>query len=105
MKITSQGIFGKLTDDQGRCIHYHSPLDIIANKCGKCGHFYACYKCHDELEDHKFEPLPSSQRWTVMCGVCGRQCSYDEYSKLKECPDCKSSFNPKCAEHKSCYVY
>ncbi len=97
-------IFGNLTDSQGRCIHYHSELDIIANKCGKCGKFYACYRCHDQLEDHSFEPVAPNEKDTVLCGVCQRLFSYDEYSKLKACPQCKSAFNPRCALHKSCYT-
>lgn len=96
-------IFGKLTDSFGRCEHYHSELDIIANKCGICGKFYACYKCHDELENHAFGPVSSDEKDSVMCGVCGRLFSYNEYKILDRCDNCKSFFNPRCALH--CEIY
>ena len=97
-------IFGKLTDSQGRCSHYHSPLDIIANRCGKCKKLYACYKCHDEAEDHSFEAVNTDEKNSVMCGVCGKYFSYKEYSSLCACPVCASSFNPRCSLHKSIYT-
>ncbi|MGN0728129.1 CHY zinc finger protein [Treponema sp.] len=103
MKNTGGKIHGKLTDQQGRCIHYNSPLDVIANKCSVCKKFYACYKCHDESEDHRFSAVSDDEKDTVMCGVCGRTFSYREYSALSFCPGCKSRFNPRCALHKNIY--
>jgi biotin transport system substrate-specific component len=101
---TSRDIYGYITDDEGRCIHYASKLDIIANRCGKCGRFYSCYKCHDMAESHPFSPVDSKENDSVMCGVCGSLYSYDEYSSLVKCRKCLSFFNPRCALHKSCYV-
>ena len=104
MKETTKGIFGKLVDDAGRCQHYHSRLDVIANRCAVCGRFYACYKCHDELENHPFGAVDPEEEDTVMCGVCGQRFSYRRYAGLSACPACSSSFNPGCALHKSCYA-
>ncbi|MCR5725375.1 MAG: hypothetical protein K6G80_09850 [Treponema sp.] len=104
MTCTSKGIFGKLVDDQGRCIHYNSSLDVIANRCGICGKLYACYKCHNELEAHSFGSVLPDEKDTVMCGVCGSLFSYRTYSTLSSCPTCSSRFNPNCALHKSCYA-
>lgn len=101
--ISRFGISGKLTDTDGRCVHYNSALDIIANRCGKCRKFYACYKCHDEMESHRFEPVPANEKESVVCGVCGKKFSYEEYSALESCPCCKSLFNPRCALHKNIY--
>jgi len=101
---SSKGIYGKLVNDDSRCVYYHSPLDVIANKCGRCKKFYSCFKCHDELEDHKFEPVESSEAETVMCGICGKTFSYKEYCGLIECPSCKSPFNPMCAVHRNFYT-
>lgn len=103
MNVTTKGIYGLLVDDQGRCQHYHSELDIIANRCGICGRLYACYKCHDELEDHIFGPVPADQKDSVMCGVCGQLYTYAEYSTICSCSHCGSSFNPKCSLHKEMY--
>ena len=97
-------IYGIQTDKEGRCIHYHSEVDIIANKCAKCMKFYACYKCHDELEDHTFEPVDPEDEDTVMCGSCGRLFSYTEYAGLIKCPECSHGFNKGCSLHKCIYT-
>ncbi|MCR5763711.1 MAG: hypothetical protein K6G00_10065 [Treponema sp.] len=101
---TSKGIYGRIIDDEGRCVHYGSIADIIANRCSICGKLYACYKCHDELEDHKFGAVRENEADSVMCGVCGTQFSYITYSGLSKCPSCGSLFNPRCALHKNCYA-
>lgn len=97
-------IYGVQTDQEGRCIHYHGPNDVIANRCAKCQKLYACYKCHDELEDHKFEPVDLDIKDTAMCGACGKLYSYREYACLSECTNCHHSFNPGCSLHKSIYA-
>jgi len=97
-------IYGVETDKEGRCIHYHSPQDVIANKCARCLKFYACYRCHDELEDHTFEPVDFEEENTVMCGSCGRLYSYKEYSCLTKCKKCSHEFNPGCSLHKNVYA-
>ncbi|MBO4332191.1 MAG: hypothetical protein J5875_03410 [Paludibacteraceae bacterium] len=100
----SSVIYGKLTDREGRCIHYHSVLDVIANKCAKCRKFYSCYKCHNEKEDHDFGPVPADEASSVMCGVCGHQFSYSEYEQMGgACEKCGARFNPRCSLHKCIY--
>lgn len=103
-EVNPRIIYGINTDKEGRCVHYHSDVDVIANKCAKCQKFYACYKCHDELEDHPFEPVDSDEEATAMCGVCGKLYSYKEYSCLSKCTECSHGFNPRCSLHKSVYV-
>ena len=44
-------IHGIGLDKAGRCTHYHTQLDIAALLCAKCRKYYACYSCHDELEE------------------------------------------------------
>ena len=100
----AEKIHGKTIDNAGRCVHYGSRLDVIANRCGECGKLYACYKCHDELETHKFSPVDENEPNSVMCGVCGAMFSYAEYSKFGKCPWCNAEFNPRCVLHKKCYV-
>lgn len=104
MKIESNLIYGSLIDKQGRCVHYNSKLDIISNRCGQCGKLYACYKCHNQLEDHSFLPVKKDEKDSVLCGVCKKMFSYIEYAGLCACPDCKSEFNPRCALHKNIYA-
>lgn len=38
-------IRGRLVDGQGRCVHWHSPLDVVANRFACCDEYYACYRC------------------------------------------------------------
>lgn len=104
MNVTSKGIHGILVDDESRCQHYHTKLDIIANRCSVCRKLYACYQCHDQLEDHPFGPVNPSDPDSVMCGVCGRTFSYNEYHQCCSCPDCGSAFNPRCSLHKDIYA-
>lgn len=102
---TDLQIYGKLIDNCGRCVHYGSPLDIIANRCAECGKLYACYKCHNEMESHPFKPQKSSEGETVICGNCRTLFSYKEYSRLSCCPVCQSEFNPRCSAHKCIYAF
>lgn len=106
MIYKKEKIWGRLLDNEGRCIHWHSKLDVIANRCALCGKYYACYKCHDLAEDHAFVPYPiNSSSKIVMCGVCGYQFTYKHYQEIKVCDRCKSPFNPRCSLHQSIYVY
>lgn len=43
---------GRTTDDQTRCIHYHSAVDIIAIKFKCCNTYYPCFYCHEEEAGH-----------------------------------------------------
>ena len=52
-------IHGLTVDDESRCTHYHTPLDIIAIKFKCCNKFYPCYKCHNENENHDFDNMIS----------------------------------------------
>lgn len=104
VRTTSTKVYGHLTDGQSRCIHYHSVLDVVANKCAICRKFYSCFKCHDDMENHKYGAIPHTEAASVMCGVCGNQFSYAEYAQMgSSCRVCKASFNPRCALHKDIY--
>jgi len=96
---------GFLVDKQTRCIHYHSKLDIIALQCYDCKKYYACYRCHDSLENHPFEPYPLSliQGKPILCGVCLKLLTYKQYKESLSCPFCFSRFNPGCQNHKERY--
>ncbi len=99
-------IKGKTVDDQARCIHYHSPLDIIAIKFKCCNNYYPCYYCHDEEQDHQAEIWEKSERDTkaILCGVCKQEISILQYLNCNNlCPNCKSKFNSKCTNHYELY--
>jgi uncharacterized CHY-type Zn-finger protein len=99
-------IKGKLTDDHTRCIHYHSPLDVIAIKFKCCDTYYPCYYCHSEDAGH---PL---QRWkrkefdtkAILCGECKKEMTINEYmANDNKCPNCSTAFNPRCSNHNHLY--
>lgn len=98
-------IYGLLVDDESRCIHYHSEKDVIALQCYACKHYYACYQCHNALEDHVFSPYPLAltQDRPILCGVCKRLLTYATYKDVTACPSCQSPFNPGCKQHHSYY--
>ena len=98
-------VFGKLVDDQTRCTHYHSPVDIVAIRFKCCGKFYPCYRCHDECESHPIVRWEKDEFDTqaVLCGVCKRTLSVREYMGAECCPHCGSAFNAGCKKHYGIY--
>jgi len=95
-------IKGKVIDEETRCVHYHSALDIVAIKFKCCDEYYPCHKCHEEEADH------ATRRWTktefqekaILCGNCKNELSIEEYVTAKNhCPHCKAAFNPGCSAH------
>lgn len=93
-------IHGIDVDPQGRCAHWHSECDVIANTCGSCHKLWACSLCHDELADHRFVGVDKHLR-SVMCGACGYMMTHAEYGAA--CPSCGHPFNPGCKLHESVY--
>lgn len=93
---------GQLIDDQTRCIHWHSPFDIIAIKFKCCGDYYPCYECHQETADHSPTVWSKDERneKAILCGVCKTELTIQEYLDSENtCPYCKSLFNPNCSRH------
>ncbi|HNV29617.1 MAG TPA: CHY zinc finger protein [Cyclobacteriaceae bacterium] len=97
---------GKVIDNQTRCSHYHTDLDIIAIKFKCCDTYYPCYSCHKESADHKAITWPENE-WdhkAILCGVCGHELTVKEYmASNNTCPLCQSSFNPNCKKHYDLY--
>lgn len=108
MLNTSSNIIIKAepVDDYTRCIHYHSPLDIIAIKFKCCNNYYPCYYCHQEEADHASEVWTKNEFNTkaIICGVCKYEMTIDEYLHCNDqCVSCNSKFNPKCTNHHHLY--
>lgn len=95
-------IYGLLTDEEGRCSHYHTERDVAALRCDTCGRYYACYQCHDLLEDHPFQPVSADDTAPVLCGSCFHTMTQEEYEK-GHCPFCGHHFNPGCKKHHHIY--
>ncbi|MFC3927964.1 CHY zinc finger protein [Streptococcus caprae] len=94
--------YGLGLDSQSRCLHYHTELDIVSLKCQACQRYYACYQCHDSMEDHHFRASLPTEIYPVLCGVCEKLLTKDQYEQ-GACPYCTSPFNPKCKLHALIY--
>lgn len=97
---------GKTVDQETRCVHYHSPLDVIAIKFKCCETYYPCYYCHEEDAGHRAEVWKKKDfnSKAILCGMCKQEMSILEYkSSNYQCPFCKAAFNPKCSNHDHLY--
>lgn len=108
VKSTIKGIniYGKPIDQQTRCQHWHSELDVIAIKFKCCEKYYPCFSCHEEEADHEPKVWPKSEfdSKAILCGVCGTELSITDYqSSNNTCPNCKAAFNPGCSKHYHLY--
>jgi|SRR5271168_2985914 len=95
-------VLGLELDSQTRCLHYHSPLDIVAIKMKCCGVYYACKDCHAALAGHDIAVWPRNE-WrekAILCGACGHTQSIESYMRNEPgCPACGAEFNPGCRNH------
>lgn len=105
-QINGINVFGKPIDQQTRCVHWHSELDIIAIKFKCCEKYYPCFSCHEEEADHEHQVWPKEEfdQKAILCGVCGNELSISDYmSSENTCPHCESKFNPGCSKHYHLY--
>ncbi|WP_369374671.1 CHY zinc finger protein [Promicromonospora sp. Populi] len=98
-------VHGPTVDDQTRCVHYRTELDVIAIRFACCGRYYPCHLCHDGEADHDSRPWPtgSDHKRAVLCGVCRTELTIAEYRVVPSCPECSAPFNPRCAAHYPVY--
>ncbi|MGE0586979.1 MAG: CHY zinc finger protein [Cyclobacteriaceae bacterium] len=99
-------VFGQTLDNQTRCVHYHSPLDVIAIKFKCCDQYFPCYSCHEETVDHEAVRWEKSEfdKPAVLCGVCKTELTINQYlNSNNTCPNCEARFNPGCANHHPLY--
>lgn len=96
---------GPVVDDQTRCAHYATALDVVAIRFHCCGRWYPCLHCHAESEDHPVLPWPADRRHAeaLLCGVCRRRFSIAEYLQVEGCSGCGAAFNPGCSRHHPVY--
>lgn len=92
---------GTGVDQQARCAHWNSEVDVVAIRFRCCGDFYACHSCHQEAVDHPAEIWPRDRfaEQAILCGVCGSTLSIADYLTATACPWCAARFNPRCALH------
>jgi uncharacterized CHY-type Zn-finger protein len=106
--MQSKGIIikGKIVDAHTRCLHYHSPVDIIAIKMKCCNTYYSCIDCHNEEAGHAAQIWPREEFDTkaVLCGNCYNELSITEYLQSNhQCPFCEAALNPRCSHHYHLY--
>lgn len=97
---------GKTVDHETRCIHYHSPQDIIAIKFKCCKEYYPCYYCHQEEVNHKPEVWSKNEFDVpaILCGSCRNELTISEYLISQNvCTNCGGRFNPNCRNHYQLY--
>lgn len=97
---------GNTVDAHTRCMHYHSPLDVVAIKFKCCGDYYPCYSCHVEQAAHTVQVWPKIEFSTpaILCGMCRKEMTISEYKNGGfKCPHCKAAFNPGCSRHDHFY--
>lgn len=93
-------------DPATRCVHWRSPLDIIAIKFRCCEEWFPCYECHRELADHDAEIWNANEfdSEAVLCGECGYRLTINKYLTCDAaCVSCGAAFNPGCANHYHLY--
>jgi uncharacterized CHY-type Zn-finger protein len=105
-KENIQAVYGKLIDDNTRCAHYHSPLDVIAIRFKCCNTYYPCYQCHEETAGHA-AAVWEKEEWNTLaiyCGLCKKEMTINEYMRSgNQCPNCNGLFNPNCSKHYHLY--
>ncbi|MEB2784042.1 CHY zinc finger protein [Algoriphagus persicinus] len=104
--IKGINIYGKTVDNQTRCQHWHSDLDVIAIKFKCCEKYYPCFSCHEEEAGHKPEVWPKTEfdSKAILCGVCGTELTISDYQASgNTCPSCTAAFNPGCSKHYHLY--
>ncbi len=98
-------VHGPTVDDETRCVHYRTPLDIIAIKFKCCGRYYPCHLCHQETESHAARQWPADEQdaQAILCGACKTELTISAYRATDNCPNCSAPFNPACALHADLY--
>nr|WP_255368752.1 CHY zinc finger protein [Agromyces sp. CF514] len=98
-------MLGPIVDEQTRCVHYRTELDVVAMKFFCCGDYYPCHLCHEQAAGHAASQWPVHRRdeQAVLCGVCSSELTIDEYLGAVGCPRCTAPFNPGCALHTHLY--
>jgi uncharacterized CHY-type Zn-finger protein len=106
MNKTNLLLKGQLIDNQTRCVHYHSNLDVIAIKFKCCDTYYPCFSCHEVETNHptKIWQKADFDQLAILCGVCRHELTIHQYLASDSiCPFCQAAFNPKCANHYQLY--
>ncbi|RQG95914.1 CHY zinc finger protein [Natrarchaeobius chitinivorans] len=93
-------------DHATRCRHYRNDRDVVAFKFDCCEEYFPCFRCHQEVTDHRAVPWPRDRfdEPSVLCGVCLAELTVPAYLEADyRCPSCDAAFNPGCEAHANLY--
>ncbi|GLK28884.1 hypothetical protein GCM10017608_28190 [Agromyces luteolus] len=98
-------VLGAVVDDETRCVHYRTDVDIVAIRFACCGEYYPCHLCHEEAAGHPARQWPLGERdaRAILCGACGAELPIATYLEVDACPECRAAFNPRCRLHTHLY--
>lgn len=101
-------VLGKIVDNETRCVHWHTDLDVMAIKFKCCKNFFACYSCHEETTDHPIIKYDLSKQddcgvEIILCGKCYSTMTFNDYVSDVRCINCDTPFNPGCKLHYTLY--
>jgi uncharacterized CHY-type Zn-finger protein len=100
-------VLGREIDNESRCFHWHSKLDIVAMRFKCCMEYYGCRQCHDEIANHDvilWDLINDQYVDVVMCGSCASTLTTHDYLQGHDkCPTCKAPWNPRCELHRHLY--
>lgn len=99
-------VIGSDVQDDTRCRHYHSSLDIIAIRFKCCQKYFPCHLCHSEHADHPAMKWSATEldEYAILCGACGNELTIRSYlNSDSTCLDCGAKFNPSCSLHYDLY--
>jgi len=93
--------FDLAIDNEGRCKHYHGENDTTLLKFKCCNKYYPCYKCHSENEIHEVQLWKKEEfhKKAILCGVCKKELTINDYLHMETCKYCNITFNPNCSKH------
>jgi uncharacterized CHY-type Zn-finger protein len=106
MNIHGVEVKGVGLDNETRCAHYFTPVDIIAIKFPCCNTYFPCYSCHEETADHSAAVWKKGDmdEKAILCGSCGLELTIRQYLNSGSlCPKCGHPFNPRCSSHYHLY--
>ncbi|MBX2898952.1 MAG: chromophore lyase [Cyclobacteriaceae bacterium] len=106
IKVGNLAVYGNAIDNQTRCVHWHSPVDVVAIKFKCCQKYYPCYACHAEEAGHVATVWTKNEfdQKAVLCGACAYELTINEYLQCRNsCPHCATPFNPGCSNHYPLY--
>src|SRR5699024_1116877 len=94
-------VYGHTVDRQTRCTHSQTETDTIASRFRCCHKYYACYKWHEECEDHEIAVWNKEEfdELAILCGGCSTAHTIREYWQAHHCAHCHSDFNEGCQKH------